>query len=460
MSTDSWGNAITATRPAHVSAITGFTHGLLSYEQTLLPVLTEAEQDVSDTLLHAYAAVLWLLSESPKGAGEARTFVQRARLGVRDALPREAAFLEFVAAWADGDLDRAFQLSDGLIAQWPRDLTAIKLRQYLDFNLGRFSELLRVGLIAQKAVPEIAYVHGMAAFGYEQCHLMDEAETAARQALDILPTDPWAQHALAHVMLTEGRIDEGVQFLESVSAHWDGLNSFMYTHLWWHLALFRLSQGHLDEALDLYDRHVWGVDTTYSQDQVGAVSLLARLELAGAEVGDRWAAMADHLAGRAGDVVEPFLSLQYLHGLLRARRPQAQELLAAIAARAESAVGPAQSAWRDCAQPLALGLAALADDRPEDALRHFRQGLPYLAAIGGSHAQRDLFEQFELQALLDSHAWSEAQQVLEKRRGFDPYGVPLNRQLADVYVHLGLPELAETARQRIERRRVHQDTGL
>ncbi|MEI9903290.1 MAG: hypothetical protein WDN06_04450 [Asticcacaulis sp.] len=164
----------------------------------------------------------------------------------------------------------------------------MKLRQYIDFNLGRFSELLRIALAAQKAAPEVAYVHGMAAFGYEQCHLLEEAETAARRALDILPEEPWAQHALAHVMLTEGRIDEGVQFLESVSPQWAGLNSFMQTHLWWHLALFRLSQGHVDEVLDLYDRHVWGVDKTYSQDQVGAVSLLARLELASVDVGDRW----------------------------------------------------------------------------------------------------------------------------------------------------------------------------
>ena len=55
----------------------------------------------------------------------------------------------------------------------------------------------------------------------------------------------------------------------------------MYTHNWWHLALFYISEGRFAEALAVYDRHVWARDRSYSQDQIGAVSLLARLELAG-----------------------------------------------------------------------------------------------------------------------------------------------------------------------------------
>jgi hypothetical protein len=65
----------------------------------------------------------------------------------------------------------------------------------------------------------------------------------ARTALSLRRKEPWAQHALAHVMLTRGRIDEGALFLEGMQDTWVGLNSFMITHLWWHLALFYLSQG-------------------------------------------------------------------------------------------------------------------------------------------------------------------------------------------------------------------------
>jgi ATP/maltotriose-dependent transcriptional regulator MalT len=60
--------------------------------------------------------------------------------------------------------------------------------------------------------------------------------------------EPWAQHALAHVFLTRGRMDEGALFLEEVADTWSGLNSFMLSHIWWHLALFYLSQGRDAEA--------------------------------------------------------------------------------------------------------------------------------------------------------------------------------------------------------------------
>jgi tetratricopeptide (TPR) repeat protein len=136
--------------------------------------------------------------------------------------------------------------------------------------------MLRVALKVMERNADIPYMHGMAAFAYEQCHLLDRAEQAARRALQMRRKEPWAQHALAHVMLTRGLIDQGAEFLEDIADTWVGLNSFMITHLWWHLALCYLSQGRCAQTLDLYDRHCWGVAKQYSQDQIGAVSLLAR----------------------------------------------------------------------------------------------------------------------------------------------------------------------------------------
>ncbi len=175
--------------------------------------------------------------------------------------------------------------------------------QYFEFNRGNSADMLRIALKAGGANDDVPYVHGMKAFGYEQCHLLEEAESAARSALAMRCKEPWAQHALAHVFLTRGRIDEGARFLQESAHSWSGLNSFMLTHLWWHLALFYLSQGRGDQALDLYDRHCWGIAKNYSQDQIGAVSLLARLEIAGVDVGARWDDLGDHLAARATDTI-------------------------------------------------------------------------------------------------------------------------------------------------------------
>jgi len=291
----------------------------------------------------------------------------------------------------------------------------------------------------------------MLAFAYEQCHLLAEAEAAAREALRLQPREPWAQHALAHVMLTQGRIDEGARFLEGAAETWTDLNSFMLTHLWWHLALFYLSQGRTAEALRLYDRQVWGVDRSYSQDQIGAVSLLARLELDGVEVGPRWAELAPFLAARAQDVTQPFLAVQYLYGLARAGRPEADALLAAIRDRAQTAPSFARQAWAEAAQPLAEGLLAHARGDHATTLAGLTPVLPRLVSIGGSHAQRDLFELIRIDALVRTGDWMAAQQVLELRRPGDPHGVPVNLALARVYDALGLPAQAAQAAARAQR---------
>ena len=324
----------------------------------------------------------------------------------------------------------------------------IKLAQYHLFNLGDAPGMLRLALYALPMGENSHYVHGMIAFGYEQCHLMAEAEAAARRALEIEPTDPWAHHALAHVMLTLSRADEGIAFLESVAPTWAGLNSFMHTHNWWHLALFYISRGREADVLESYDRHVWGRAKTYSQDQVGAASLLARMEFAGIDVADRWHDVAEHVAARGPDTVSPFLTLQYLFALARADKPEAVVLMQAIEDRA---VAPAHDlvVWAEVALPAARAIMAHRAGDHADAVRLMGMALPRMAETGGSHAQRDLFEQIHLDALLRAGRVSVAQQVLEMRRSYDLDGVPVNRALAQVYDAVGLPEQARNAAARV-----------
>jgi hypothetical protein len=74
-----------------------------------------------------------------------------------------------------------------------------------------------------------------------------------------------------------------------------------------------------------------------------------------------------------------------------------------------------------------------------------------MGEVGGSHAQRDLFEQVHLDALIRAGRASAAQQVLETRRAYDGDGVPVNRALARVYAEAGLPMLAAAASARADR---------
>lgn len=450
MAADFLGNPLVDSTPALIAGLNDFIAGFLAYESRAETILDTAAAAPGAVMAQVYAGWLWMFLEAPEAPARARPFLAAARAALKPgntpAHQRESEQVALLADWVAGDT-AAVERRAALIAErWPHDLAVVKLAQYLAFNRGDAPAMLRGILAVLPANAHDAHAQGMAAFAYEQCHRLDEAEAAARLALTLKRREPWAQHALAHVLLTRGRVDEGLHFLEAVRDTWTGLNSFMVTHLWWHLALFYLARGRLGEALALYDQQVWGVSPGYSQDQIGAVQLLARLEWAGLDVGPRWTQLAEHLAARADDTTEPFLSLLYLLGLARAGRPEADRLLAAIAARAETATGEARVAWGDAALPTAQGLVALARGDARAADMALSQGLPRLVRIGGSHAQRDLFAQLQIEAATCAGDDRDAQQALELRRLVDPLDVPVNARLAALYERLGLPGLAARSR--------------
>ncbi|MGY2268200.1 tetratricopeptide repeat protein [Pseudomonas sp. SDO5561_S422] len=444
MSLDYLGNPIDTRNPATRQGLDDFVGGFLGYQPRAEGILAVADADPDSALANGFAGLLLMFIESPEGPVLAEKYRQRAA-AVNSRHPRALVYLQVLQAWINDELDEVLRLSEHLLDLYPRDLLAAKLNQYLEFNRGNWPALLRIGLKATAGAPDIAHSHGLLAFAYEQCHLLEEAEASALEALRLQASEPWAHHALAHVMLTQGRIEEGIGFLEGVKQHWDGLNSFMYTHNWWHLALFYLGRGEDQRVLEIYDRHVWGILPEYSQDQVGAVSLLARLELAGIDVGERWQALAPYLQRRVGDAVQPFLSVQYLYGLARAGKPEADQLLAALRRHSVEA----RPVWREVTLPLAEGLLAHARGDARRALEQLEIALPRLNEIGGSHAQRDLFAQVELDARLRVGDWLGAQQTLELRRRYDGLDVPTNRALVVVYEALGLPGEALRARARI-----------
>lgn len=445
--TDYLGNPVSGDAEA-LAAVDDFVAGFIGYETRAGQVVKAAVARPAHGLLNLYAGALFMLLESPIGPDRARPFLDKARAA--ELNERERRTGDFLGAWIGGDIPTAQTLGEAIARDWPRDLAMVKLAQYLAFNRGDFARMLQIALHALPAAEDVAQMHGMAAFGYEECHLLADAERAGRRAIEMRRDEPWAQHALAHVMITQGRIDEGARFLEGAAPGWDGLNSFMATHNWWHLCLFYLSQGRGEAVLAAFDQHCWAGDKDYSQDQVGAVSLLARAELAGIDVGGRWGEVSDRIAARGIDTEHPFLALQYLYALIRAGRAEAPALLQAIRQRASAAPAFARSAWEDAALPAAEGIAAFLAGQHPAAVRELGAALPQLQQIGGSHAQRDLFEQIWLAAVIADGRWSEAQQALERRRAYDPDGAPLNRLLARTYAALDLPAQAAEARARAE----------
>ncbi len=433
------GNVVTAGDATTLAGVDAFVEGFLAYETRAADVIGAADADAGCALANAYAAFAWLFLESPEGLARARPYLARAESAAVCATERERLTVATARAWADGDIPRALALGAHAAEHFPRDLALAKIAQYHCFNLGDAPGMLRIAAGVLPANDDLAYAHGMIAFAYEQCHLLADAERAAHDAISRKRKEPWAHHALAHVLLTQGRNAEGRAFLEDVKDTWTDLNSFMLTHNWWHLSLVMIEQGEAARVLDHYATRIWGVWKEYSQDQIGAVSLLARLELAGVDVGDRWQDLAEHLAPRVGEHVQPFLDLHYLYGLARAGRTEADAMLESLRAFARTAPAFVRPAWQEVALPVAEALLAHARGKYAACARVLLPVLPRLAEIGGSHAQRDLFEQIADDALIRSGSLVAAQGRLEQRRAGNPHSVPTRARLAGVYRALGLP---------------------
>ena len=94
--------------------------------------------------------------------------------------------------------------------------------------------------------------------------------------------------------------------------------------------------------------------------------------------------------------------------------------------------------------PAARGLIAHARGDFASTIDGLGTALPRLLEIGGSHAQRDLFEQVYLDALVragSEAALTGAQGILQQQLNGQPESLRLRRQAGDVYARLGLGEL-------------------
>jgi hypothetical protein len=135
-------------------------------------------------------------------------------------------------------------------------------------------------------------------------------------------------------------------------------------------------------------------------------------------VGNRW----QDLAPRVADQVLEFLDLQYLYGLARAGRAEADVLFANMQRHAEQ-----DPAWRAVALPAATGLLAHARGDHTQPVRQLALALHRLREIGGSHAQRDLFQQIYVDALVRSGQLVETQHLLFQQAQLQPESLRLAR---------------------------------
>ncbi len=340
------------------------------------------------------ALVLMTLFER-RFADDALAVLDRHATALARATPREQALGAAAALMARGQWQAGARELEAILVEHPRDAVALQVAHLIDFVRGDAlnlrNRLSRVLPHWSREIPGYAYVLGMHAFGLEECNQYPQAEEAGRRALEIARDDCWAVHAVAHVMEMQGRVDEGMAWLEDRRADWATPDNGFAYHNAWHLALFHLDRDDHAAALAIHDEVLAGA-TELALTRVDGTALLWRLRLQGAEMGDRFVPIADAWES-ALDREGGFYAFNDFHAALAFAAAGRQAPLERLRARLrEAALSSADNGTmtREVGLEACEAAVDFAAGRFGAAARRLASVRDGASRFGGSHAQRDL----------------------------------------------------------------------
>lgn len=369
---------------------------------------------------HAVKGLFCMLLGRRELVDTAREALMLARGGQLATRPtrRETAYVEALADWLGGHPSAAAARLEILLESHPRDALAMKLVQAIRFVLGQPDRMrcsIERILPAWDDHPALGYLKGCYAFALEETGEFEAGERMGRAGLLLAPDDAWGLHAVAHVYDMTARAEDGLYWLSGQTQAWAHCNNFRF-HVWWHIALMHLDLGQIDRVFELYDSEIRAEHTDDYRDISNGASLLARLECEGISVGNRWEELADIAGRRINDGTIVFADLHYMLSLIGGHRRDATRLMlkrmATDAARFETEMQKLTDHPGLCA---ANGLEAYGEGRYAEAYVNMAAARDDLQKIGGSHAQRDVFERLTVEAALRAGMLDSAETLLRDR---------------------------------------------
>ncbi|HEV7258650.1 MAG TPA: tetratricopeptide repeat protein [Bosea sp. (in: a-proteobacteria)] len=367
-------------------------------------------------MAHALKAWLYLLGGAP-----AAIPVARAAILAGESVPattQERGHLAALGHLAAGRWHEASRVIEDVAIEHPRDLLALIAGHQLDYFTGN-ARLLKERIA--RALPNWSQdtpgrhaILAMHAFGLEENALYDQAERQGRAALAIEAGDGWARHAVAHVLEMQGRHDEGITFMREDLPSWT-TDSFLAVHNWWHLALYHLELGQIDEVLALVDGPIMGGATPQIMDLIDASAMLWRLHLRGIDVGPRWHRLADSYKAGWSAGGYAFTDFHAVMAFVGAGRREMIEQTIEAQGIALLAAGDNADFTREVGYPLMRALKAFGDGHYGETVRLIRPIRSLAARFGGSNAQRDIIDLTLIEAAFRSGERSLAKALAAER---------------------------------------------
>ena len=410
-------------------------HGYFTFRADVMDLVDSLLRDDPEVpagwVLRGYLLLFSRTGSDMPAAAEAHA---RAEALARSATSAERLHVRALKAWLDADALGAQRIWDAILTGTPHDLLAIRVQHFTAMMLGRpdYMRSLAGRSLADwdDAIPGAGFVYGMACMGLEEAGEYARAEALGRRGAELEPEDLWSVHSVAHVMEAEGRLVEGLDWMERPAGFWEGRGPMRH-HLWWHEALFAYEAGRYDSALDLYDRRLAPRGVPGYLEMSDCASFLVRLEAAGVDCGERWNDLAE--AGRymVDHRVLTFSDVHTLFVLAMAGDGAGLRRLSASLAGYAGAgrTFDAEAAGR-IAVPLAEALTArMAGDpvRATERLLGARFAFPHM---GGSNAQRDVLDIYLIDCAIASGNAALSRRLLHEYLDLRPGSVPMQARLS------------------------------
>ena len=333
---------------------------------------------------------------------------------------RERQHVEALGLAVAGQGARALALIREHVAEFPRDAMALAAANGV-YGLIGFSGRQDRNEQMLALLESIAPAYGddwwfLGAHGFARTEALGWKAGAPliERALALAPRNAHAAHAWAHVCYEKGDDQDGARFVEGWLPEYPKAGP-LHCHLSWHRALFELGRGRPDAAFALYEADIRPGASRCApfSTLVDSASLLWRRELAGAPSGPEvWSAVAQHARASFPAIGISFADVHCAVALAAAGDAEGLarwvELLREGLAQGRVPAG-------DVVPTVAEAMHAFAEGRYEDVIRALAPIVEQFVRVGGSWAQRDLFEHTLLAAYLRAGRGADARALLARR---------------------------------------------
>ncbi len=320
-----------------------------------------------------------------------------------------------IAALTEPDPIAALKLAEEHLRESPSDAEVLTAAQFMRFQSGLQNRAAANFEMIESHADAFAeddwWYLAIRSFVNHEVFRLEDSRSYAARSLELMPMGFPAAHSMAHVNEESDEADRGDAFLGTWLAD-KSPGAYLYGHLHWHQALFKLSGGDYDGVLELYRRGV-GPPTgrTDFNTVADSAALLWRMDMSGIGADLPWGELCDYIDENL-DMHTQFVDL---HCALSYAAAERSDQLGSLIDDLRAGVAKGRVTAGDCVPALAEGIAAFAA-RDYDAAREVMA--PFEAEIGrvgGSHAQWEVFEDTLLESYLRTEHFDEATQLLQTR---------------------------------------------